>query len=302
MTPRHRLRACAAAGAVATLAAGCASLVEVATSVGEASGYISAQQAQSINRTAVAVEKTFQEITPEQEHYVGRAVAATVLHSYKPHDVATANHYLNVLGQALALCSSRPETFGGYHFLILESDEVNAFAAPGGLILVTRGLVRCCTTEDMLAAVVAHEIGHVEGKHGLRAIQTGRLNTALTTIGVEAGKNLGSEELASVTAAFEDSITDISATLMNSGYSRALEREADLAAVRILRKAGYDPHALVQMLEKMQARMQGDSRGFGRTHPSPAERIRALAGAAGSAPGLPQPTRQRRFQKAMGGV
>jgi predicted Zn-dependent protease len=56
------------------------------------------------------------------------------------------------------------------------------------------------------------------------------------------------------------------------------------------------------MLEKMQARMQGDSRGFGRTHPSPAERIRALAGAAGGTSGLPQPTRQRRFQKAMGGV
>jgi predicted Zn-dependent protease len=302
MRIRAPRRALVALCAATLFIAGCTSVMQVATSVGESSGYITSQQAQSINRTAAAVEKTFQDITPEQEHFVGRAVAATVLHLYKPYDLQAANRYLSVLGQTLALCSNRPETFGGYHFLIIDSDEVNAFAAPGGLILVTRGLIRCCTTEDMLAAVVAHEIGHVEGKHGLRAIKTGRLNSALTTIGIEAGKNLGSEELASVTQAFEEGITDISATLMNSGYSRGLEREADLAAVRILRKAGYDPHALVQMLEQMQARMRGDVRGFGRTHPSPTERIRALAGAAGTVAAVPQPTRQRRFQRAMAGI
>lgn len=291
-------RSLVALGVAVLLAAGCASVMEVATSVGESAGYLSTEQAQSINRTAAAVEKTFQDITPEQEHYVGRAVAAAVLHAYKPFDQVAANRYLNVLGQTLVLCSNRPETYGGYRFLVLDSDEVNAFAAPGGLVLVTRGLIRCCATEDMLAAVVAHEIGHIEAKHGLRAIKTGRLNSALTTIGVEAGKNLGGADLASVTQVFEESITDISATLMNSGYSRSLEREADVAAVRILRKAGYDPQALVKMLETMQARMQGDHRGFGKTHPSPAERIKLLAGAAGGVPQTPAPARQKRFAAA----
>ena len=111
------------------------------------------------------------------------------------------------LGQSLAQFSERPETFGGYHFLALDSAEINAFAAPGGLILVTRGLLDCCQTEDELAAVLAHEIGHVEKQHGLRAIRTGRLNSALTILAVEAGKNLAGEQLAEVQAVLRHPIT-----------------------------------------------------------------------------------------------
>ncbi len=76
-----------------------------------------------------------------------------------------------MLGQSLVIFSDRPETFGGYHFLLLDSNEINAFAAPGGLILVTRGMLQCCANEDELAAVLAHEIAHVEKKHGLTAIK-----------------------------------------------------------------------------------------------------------------------------------
>ncbi len=287
----------------ALLAGGCSSVVQFTTSIGESAGVLSGQQSQSLNRSAAALEKTFQDITPEQEHFIGRAVAATVLSTYKPYNSEAANRYLNVLGQTLVLCSNRPETFAGYRFLVLDSDEVNAFAAPGGLILVTRGLIRCCATEDMLAAVLAHEIGHVEEQHGLRAIKTGRLNSALTVMAVEAGKNLAGEELAAVTSAFEESITDISATLMNSGYSRRLERAADEAAVRILRAAGYDPSALTQMLERMQARMEGDDRGFGRTHPTPADRIRSVSDDVGPRVDVPSPpARQKRFAAAMAAI
>ena len=155
------------------LAAGCETMEmagELGAAVGEATGTINRQQAESITKGAAAVGKTFDDITPEQEYYIGRAVAATVLSKYKPYDISAGNEYLNVLGQGLALSSDRPETFGGYHFLIMDSDEINAFSAPGGLVLVSRGLIRCCPNEDALAAVLAHEIGHVEKQHGLRAI------------------------------------------------------------------------------------------------------------------------------------
>ena len=132
-------------------------------------------------------------------YYIGRTVAATVLIKYRPQPDQNLNRYLNEMGQALAQFSTRPETFGGYHFLLLDSDEINAFAAPGGLILVTRGLVQCCRNEDQLAAVLAHEIGHVEKMHGLRAIRSGRLSSALTVLAVEAGKNLGGAQLAEIT-------------------------------------------------------------------------------------------------------
>lgn len=289
--------------ALALLPTGCSTVAEYSTLAGQAAGVITPEQAQSINRTAAAVEKTTQDITPEQEYYIGRSVAATVLATYKPYDQAALNQYLTVLGQMLAQCSDKPETFGGYHFLVIETDEVNAFAAPGGLILVSRGLLRCCRSEDALAAVLAHEIGHVQNQHGLRAIKTGRLNSALTIFAVEAGKNLVGENLAEVTKAFEGSITDISATLMNSGYARSLENDADAAAVQILTRAGYRPHALIDMLTEMKARLASDARGFGKTHPSPEVRIQHVASLIGQQPAVAAPAaRQQRFDAMLGKI
>ena len=128
-------------------------LAELGTSIAVATGDITTNQAESINRTTRAVTKTFEDITPEQEYYIGRTVAATVLLGYKPLPTAGLNDYVNRVGQSLSQFSTRPETFGGYHFLVLDSADINAFAAPGGLILVTRGLLDCCQTEDELAAV-----------------------------------------------------------------------------------------------------------------------------------------------------
>jgi len=115
-------------------------------------------------------------------------------------------------------------------FLTVDSDEINAFAAPGGLILVTRGLIRCCASEDALAAVLAHEIGHVEKKHGLKAIRKGRLTSALTILAEEGAKNFAGDNAAQLTEDFQGSIGDITSTMMNSGYACTLETEADHAA------------------------------------------------------------------------
>ena len=225
---------------------GCSTVAEVATGIGQGAGVITQQQADSINKSAQAIEKSFQDITPEQEYYIGRSVAATVLVTYKPYDNQKANEYLNVLGQTLSQFGAKPETFGGYHFVLLDTDEINAFSAPGGLVMISRGMVRLCKNEDELAAVLAHEIGHVENQHGLRAIKKGRLTSALTTLALEAGKNLGGSDLAQVTEAFEGSITDITGTMMNSGYARTTEFQADKGAVVILKKSGYNPAALAR--------------------------------------------------------
>ncbi len=269
----------AAAAGLAWMTAGCETvnaLTAAAADVAAGAGVITEDQAESTKRVSTAVTKTFEDITPEQEYYIGRTVAATVLVGYQPKADAELNAYLNRVGQSLAQFSTRPETFGGYHFLTLDSDEINAFAAPGGLILATRGLLKCCRTEDELAAVLAHEVGHVEKTHGLRAIKTGRLNSALTTLAVEAGKNLAGEQLAEVTKAFDESINDIAGTLMNSGYSRKLEFEADAAAIEILKKAGYQPGALVAMLENMEKSWDASRHDFAATHPAPADRIAQL--------------------------
>lgn len=286
------------------LAAGCETVNQItaaAADVAAATGAITPEQAESTKRVSTAVTKTFQDITPEQEYYIGRTVAATVLTQHKPLPAEKLNAYLNQVGQSLAQFSERPETFGGYHFLALDSAEINAFAAPGGLILVTRGLLDCCQTEDELAAVLAHEIGHVEKQHGLRAIRTGRLNSALTILAVEAGKNLAGEQLAEVTKAFDESINDITTTLMNSGYSRKLEYEADAAAVGILRRAGYQSGALVAMLENMAKNWDSSRHDFAATHPAPADRIAQLQKLGVASTKATAPARQQRFLAATQG-
>jgi predicted Zn-dependent protease len=288
--------------AMAALLCGCETMDVVGQGLSSA-GVITPQQAQSISRSADAVAKTFQDITPEQEYYIGRSVAATILNRYKVYNHPEATAYINELGQTLARFSDKPETFGGYHFLIMDTDEINAFAAPGGLILISRGMVRCCQNEDELAAVLAHEVGHVEKNHGLQAIEKGRLSSALAILAVEAGKSLGGQQLADLTRAFEGSITDITTTLMNNGYSRAFEYQADNAAIVIMQRVGYDPVALIGMLEQMQKDLKPGGLDFAKTHPPPADRIREINKLIQTRSETAEPAaRAARFKAAMSGV
>jgi len=307
-TPLRRLASAAAAAAALALFAGCQTLVETVTettaAIGEATGNMKPEEIESIRKAGAALAKTFEDLTPEQEYWIGRSVAATVMGQYRPADRDALNQYVNLVGQSLAFFSDRPETFRGYHFLVLDSDDINAFAAPGGLIFVTRGMLRLCRSEDALAAVLAHEIGHVQGRHGLRAIDRSRLTSALTVLAVEGGKHLGSKDLAEVTKAFEGSIGDVSKTLMNSGYSRALEAEADAAAVTILRRAGYDPWALIDMLTEMKKQLKPGGLDFAKTHPDPAVRVAAVRKSLTSSAvdAAPSPARNRRFEQALRGA
>ena len=275
---------------------GCATVADVTATVLEASGQISAQEGESIRRVGEATEKTFADITPEQEYYIGRSVGATIIQTYKVYDRTEANAFLNRIGQSVARHSDLPETFKGYRFLLLETDEVNAFAAPGGLIFISRGMMNLCRSEDDLAAVIAHEVGHVQYRHAVRAIKNSRLTSALTIIAMESAKNLGGADLAEVTAAFEGSITDITSTMMRGGYARGQEREADRAAITILKRMGYNPAALVDVLTRMDQTLKTDKRGFGSTHPPASARIEEIRPLLqGVAPVASNAARQKRF-------
>lgn len=271
--------------------------------VAAATGVISSGQASSIKKTSSAVGKTFEAITPEQEYYIGRAVAASILKSYKPYDNSTANRYLNLLGQTLAASSDKPETFGGYHFMIMDTDEINAFSAPGGFILISRGLLRCCPNEDSVAAVLAHEVAHVQHEHGLRAIKKSRLTSALTVLAAESAKNLGGQQLAELTGAFEGSISDITGTMVNSGYARKFERQADETAVEIMKRVGYNPMGLKIMLFEMGKQMQNQESGFAKTHPDPKDRIADVDKLLDNVNKIAQPSsRKTRFKAALAGI
>ncbi len=286
-------------------AAGCQAmeaLSKTAADVMVEGGVITEEQGASIKKSAEAWAKAREEIDPEREHYLGRSVAATILSTYKPYDNDAVNTYVNVLGQTLALASDMPETYGGYHFLVVDSEDVNAFAAPGGLIMITRGMIRCCPNEAALAAVLAHEIGHVQGQHGLKSIEQGRLIRAVQVMGSEAAKSVGGVD-PELVQLFEESVGDVTKTLLVNGYSRDLEREADKAAVTILTRVGYDPQALITMLREMKTRLKPGGLDFAKTHPDPLDRVAEIEPlitdvAAAAAP----PAREARFTEALAGI
>jgi len=279
------------------------SAADIATVIGQGTGVITGSQAESIRKSAKAVARSAEEFTPEQEYYIGRTVGAVVLTKYRAYDQAEVNRYVNVLGQTLAEASDLPSIYGGYHFLVLNSDDINAFATPSGLIFVTRGLLRCCRDEDALAAVLAHEVGHIQLRHGMQAIEKARVTEALTTLAAEGAKSLGSREVAALTRTFEGAITDITNTLINNGYARAQEYEADRAAVTVLRRVGYDPDALLEMLQQMKRNLKPGGLDFAKTHPPPDDRIAQLAKAGLAASPVPAPApRQKRFQQTLGRI
>jgi predicted Zn-dependent protease len=280
--------------------AGCAvvqTATQVVTKVGEETGTISREQGKAIRKSSTAVSKSLEDFTPEQEYYIGRTVGAVVLAKYRPLADESANAYLNRLGQTLALASDMPELFGGYHFLVLDSNDINAFATPGGHVFITRGLIRCCRTEDELAAVIAHEIGHIQLRHGMKAIEKARMTEALSVLAQEGGKSFGGQEVAQLTQAFGGVISDITSTMINKGYSRSYEYKADAAAINILRRMGYNPGALINMLNIMAKQIKPDGTDFAKTHPSAQNRIEELDGIEQSeTPSV----RKDRFVKSVG--
>ena len=286
--------------------AGCSSLVSgfspgniMDTVIGAAQGNPSdLDTVNQLQQTVSAVSSAAEQITPEQEYYIGRAVAATVLSTYRPYPDRKANDYLNELGRGLALASVLPETFSGYHFLVLDTDDINAFGAPSGFILVSRGLLRCATNEDEVAAILAHEIGHVSLKHGLSAISTARWTEAGTQIVKFAAQNSDSQVLRDLTSSFGGVIGDIAKTMITSGYSQDLEKQADLEAVRILYAVGYDPQSLVRVLSAMKTKLKPGGKDFAKTHPDPMVRIQYVSAAIKELAPLAEPTRAQRAERS----
>ena len=248
------------------------------------------------------VQDAAEEITPEQEYYIGRSVAASVLGKYKLYTKKELNEYVNSVGQLLVVNSSKPETFNGYHFAVLESDEINAFATPSGFILISRGILKMCNNEDELAAVLAHEISHVQLQHGIGSIKDSRWTSVATTIGSEAIKQYGAKDLATLSQTFEGSINDIVQTMVVNGYSRDYELAADANAIGILRQTGYSENAIVSMLQKMSATLKEDTRGFGSTHPKANERIEAVSPLIKNRSTVIDTSRIKRFQTFMKNV
>lgn len=256
--------------------AGCATssgftdLVSAAGQVAGAAGY---SQAATVINAGASVSKAAEDITPEQEYYIGRAVAATIFTTYKPYDTAEKEAYVNKICAVLVANSSKPELYNGYHVKILDSDEINAFSTSGGHILITRGLLSCASSEDALAAVIAHEIAHIQLQHSIKAISASRWTSAgLQSVNAGISVATGSDS-SQLSEQLGGMVNDVISQMVNKGYSQTQEFAADSLALTLMADAGYQPSAMNDMLNVMKSKLGSSAGGFGKTHPSPDKRI-----------------------------
>ena len=244
----------------------------------------------AITSSVESIEKASETITPEEEYYIGRSVAASIATQFPvDHGNLQMTSYLNKICETLVMNSDKPYLFKGYYVVILDTDEINAMATPGGHIFVSRGLIDCTDSEDALAAVIAHEVAHVQLGHSVSAIKASRVRAAVssttkavavTSIAVaneRTGVKLSNKQMEKVMEAvdtFSDMSNEVVKTLVNTGFSKEQEFEADKNALYILQSAGYDPYAMLDMLAQIDE--SPSNSGWGSTHPSPKDRIKKV--------------------------
>lgn len=180
------------------------------------------------------------------------------------------NSYINSLGEKLVEHSKRRDI--DYHFYVVNTSDVNAFALPGGFIYVYRGLIEMCDNEGELAGVLGHEIGHVVAKHSVKL-----LSKDLLMKGILKSTDYGISQKSKKWAKVISSIGGAGAYLAELKFSRDDERQADYLAIKEMMDAGYDPNCFVSFFKKLK-RLSEESGAeliptFLRTHPLTQERI-----------------------------
>jgi len=220
---------------------------------------------------ATQVLSSSREMSYATERTVGETLALESMQRFgKPVNNEALQKYVNLVGNSVAR-NSRRSTIP-YQFVVLESEVQNAFAAPGGMIFISRALLSLLDNEAELAAVLAHEIGHVAEKHALKSIRRAQFLQGVGTI--SAATMRGNEG-----KKFESMIGDLQATLFDKGLDKGMEFEADLAALETTYRTGYDPAAMIGVLQKLQKLQGGDGKkgSWFSTHPPLDERISRLS-------------------------
>jgi predicted Zn-dependent protease len=203
-------------------------------------------------------------VSDQEEMDLGKSVAEEVLKEETPLPDSVWQDYLASVGEKIVKVSDRSTL--PFHFTVLENDQVNAFATPGGYLFFYTGILRLMDSEDELAAVMAHEVSHVVARHSIKTIQAyygGAI--ALNLILGEKSKD------------FVGQVTGLVFNLALQGYGRSNENEADEYGLLYMKNAGYNPEAMVTMFDKLASLSGGKDRGWFEnltaSHPETKDRI-----------------------------
>jgi predicted Zn-dependent protease len=250
-----------------------------------------AAEKSGVDTSAIAKDKTGQEKTTaapaketqpafnwknpsnEEEVQLGREITGNLLGASPLVKDDALQKYVNQVGRWVASQSERADL--PWRFGVVESEAINAFAAPGGYIVITKGLYRKLENEAQLAGVLAHEIGHVVKKHHLKVIQKQQLlSIGAGLLGDKVSK--GNQNL--------DKVIGNGAEIMARGLDKNAEYEADRDGVTLATRAGYDPYGLPEVLQALSSTStnEGSLTLLYKTHPHPDERLAKLGDSIGS--------------------
>ena len=213
------------------------------------------------------VLQNFNIVSDAQEIEMGRQFSQEIEKELKLYEDPEVVQYIQDLGQRLAKVSKRANIT--YYIKVVDTDVVNAFALPGGTLYVNRGLISTADTESELAGVMGHEIGHIAGRHGAKALS--RQYSLQIITGLVMGGDPGTTR--QIAAQF----AGIGGALGMFHYSREAEREADALAVEALYEVGIDPDGVAMFFEKLMALHEREPGGLDAlfsTHPPSGERVK----------------------------
>jgi len=221
-----------------------------------------------IGRIFSSGRKAFGSVSEEEEAKVGREAASVLLGAVPLLDNPPLQRYINRVGRWVAMHTERPGL--KWRFGILDTDDINAFAAPGGYVFITKGLLLSMESEAELVGVLAHEAAHVLKKHHLAAVQK---NARVDLAGALASIAADDADRGAV-----NRLTNGLSELYARGLDKSDEYEADEMGVVIAARAGYDPFGLPVVLQTLAAIDPDDSSiaFMFETHPHPNDRLDEL--------------------------
>lgn len=208
-------------------------------------------------RVSTVDRDTYATTDTDEELIFGREIAARLLGQYKRSTNEKLQKYVNLVGTTLTQNCGRPEL--DFHFVVVESNEINAYSTPGGYVFVTTAVLEHMENEAELAGVLAHEITHVTERHIVKELSLkGAEKSAVSSIAALIG---GASE--SVGIAFSQAVDKAVDIILRDGYKKEDEMQADAGAVMLTALSGYDPSGLVTFLDKI-AKIKS---GVGKTYP-----------------------------------
>lgn len=211
--------------------------------------------------------QALQPIQYKEEKALGGAIATQVFSRFGgSYNNKSLLQYVNLVGNSVAMFSDRPNI--PYHFAILNNPEPNAFAAPGGYVFITTGLLRKIKNEAELAGVLGHEIAHISLKHTLNTLQRSK--------SIQGVSELSLSLMDKNPEMFGNIINDLSSVLFEHGLDQKLEYEADRIGTKYAYQVGYNPQGLKDFLKTLREVGGKENSIFFKTHPSPSNRINKL--------------------------